>query len=190
MEIESDCSQEKSKSILYQPEDYFSAKEVKKKKFRYVYDFIFFDLTSVYFIMDLQTFRKIHLSVCRYMNACLKEQLLTLDYFVDNDLRRSMRLVIVKLKILLKTMNKIENREAFRFWKVKRVQIAKTILDCEDGKIDFFSCARDVEKILNNGLCYASSKEKNSDKMYSLCLLFKVIYTISFLDYDVNRKVS
>lgn len=183
-----DFISDRSRTPSPTPSNRLPAEETKKKKnYRYVYDLCFYDITGVYFYLELKTFKKVHLSVCRYMNACLKRQEFILDFFVSDDLRRSIRRVINNLKILIKTLTESETIECLRFWKVKRVQIAKAILDCVDKKLHFFECTREVEKILYNGLCYASLKETYSDKLYNLCLFSKLLYSISLLDYDKNK---
>lgn len=165
-------------------------KKKQKKNYRYVYDLSFFDITSAYFFMDLRHFRKVHLSVCRYMNGCLKKQDFLLAYFVKDELRKCMRCVIYQTRRLVYKMREDELIESMRFWKVKRVQIAKSILDCSDSKVNFFFCTREVEKIMYNGLCYASSQEKHSNVLYALCLLAKLMYNISLRDYDIYNIIK
>lgn len=153
--------------------------------YRYVYDLCFYKFTKIPTFMKIQTFRKVHLSVCRYMNGCLKHLDFSLDYFVNDNIRRYIRKVIFEIKVLVNALGCDGVKECLRFWKVKRVQIAKVILDCLDNKITFTTCCREVERIFSNGLCYASLRENYPDKIYTICLLVKVIYVLSILDYDV-----
>lgn len=159
------------------------AEDKRKKNFRYVYDFAFYDLTTCVNYLTIAVFRKVHLSVCRYMNACLKNLNFNLEFFISSCLKRAIRRIIFEIKFLISTFSPNEMSEAFRFWKVKRVQIAKVLLDCEDNKLSLSHCVTEVEKIISNGLCYASLKDSHSDKMYALCLLAKILYAISILDY-------
>lgn len=183
-----------SNSILHvnesnEPEAISPLDQEDRLKYRYVFDYCCFDLTLAYFYMNLKTLKKIHLSVCRYMNGCLKKQMFILDFYLYDRSRVMCRGLIRKIKCMLNMMNLQEKTECCRFWKVKRVQIAKALLDCSDKKTQLFTCTKEIEKILYNGMCYASLRKGHSDKLYKLCLLIKALYAVGCLDYNNIKSV-
>lgn len=153
-------------------------------KLRYeFYNLSFYDLTKVYFFTDVYIFKKVHLSICKYMNSSFKLDIIVLDFFVSRYVRRKIFDLIIRLRCFLSSISLEVKIELQRFWKVKRVQIAKSLLDCVDNKLDYFNCAREIEKIIYNGLCYAGCKEMHSDNLYNFCMFIKLMYATAFQDY-------
>lgn len=142
-----------------------------------------FDFGNCFFEFEVSDVRECHRLICHYINSLLNVKFFHY-YIFDNEIRRHFKNLCFSLKTLIRRYSKkqFHKKELYRFWKVKRVQIAKIISDFECSKL----CARQVKEkiqaVFDNAFIYSLKNKKYSYLHYAFTLLFKTMYNLIFTD--------
>lgn len=142
---------------------------------------LFTNLVSENCILNLKEIKQCHRFVCHVMNCILKSK--KLKYIVlDDEMKIKFCKYVKKLKYLVKETNNL--KELCRFWKVKRVQIAKVLIDVFDGKLEKSRIIEKIQNVIENAFIYTTKNIYIEN--YYFILFIKVLYKISFY---LNEKI-
>ena len=134
-----------------------------------------------FFNLSLSEIKQSHRFVCYVVNALLKGKRLRIKV-LDSALKNTFSTYVEKLRFLVNGTSNL--KELCRFWKVKRVQVAKVLIDVLDGKIKEKDTIEKIQNVIENAFIYTT---KNSySEFYYFMLMIKVLYSLSF---TLNEKV-
>lgn len=114
-------------------------------------------------------------------------------YIFNSSIKRTFINLSFYMKKFFKKYNKLNKHfriELLRFWKVKRVQIAKVIMDYQDNKINVLLIPEKIQNIFDNAFIYSIKKLKYSLLHYRFNIICKVLYNLVFLDYYIYKNTS
>lgn len=152
----------------------------KIKNTRYV-DFLYSDMSLS---EDYDVLIEVHKFMCTVVNNLLKNKKIKL-IFANVTLKKDFIYFACEMYKLISRNAKCR-KEMFRFWKVKRVQIAKVNRDFNGQRCGCVSLSQ-FNRILSNGFSYVCSVYKTKTRMqnvlYKMLCLLKMMYMIRYRDY-------
>ena len=144
------------------------------------------------YIFDISEMRDCHRLICHYLNSLLNFKIFHF-YLSDWNIKKFFRILCQRIKKFFKrySNSNVYRKELFRFWKVKRVQIAKVLLDFEDLKLSFRDVEKKIQSIFDNAFIYSQKSKKFSVLHYKFTVFCKIMYNLVFEDYYLYRiKIS
>lgn len=115
------------------------------------------------------------------MNALLNAKIYNNFFFIPKIKQIVIRSYCMFFKLMC-GMNKNVKRELYRFWKVKRTQVARVLREAGDGTYDWKQCTRSIESIIDNGMKFAATESRHTDEAYRFMVLVRLFYMLHILD--------
>ncbi len=139
--------------------------------------------------ITLSRLRECHRDICSMINNIFKKRNFYIHILKD-DIRILFKKTLNKIKFMFMSYNKFIKIEMIRFWKVKRVQIAKLFLDIQDSKFTIEEVFIKLQTIFENAFLYSSKNNYYSDTHYRFTSMLKIIYNLYFEDYLNHKYIS
>lgn len=159
----------------------------KGMSYFYLEKFSFFN-----FNFTVQEVRECHRFICFCMNSFFNAR--KFNYYIFNSsIKKSFISLSFYIKKFFKRYSKLNKHfwiELLRFWKVKRVQIAKVIMDYQDSKISVLLIPEKIQNIFDNAFIYSLKKLRYSLLHYRFNIICKILYNLIFLDYYIYKNTS
>lgn len=122
-----------------------------------MYSLVFSELRSCSReLSDCSDMREVHRTMCKVVNSLFK-RVFYVGYFVNPSNKKKFWVCLTKLAVLMLACDELQIKELKRYWKVKRVQIAKLFVDFRESarRNDLLES---VDRVFINGLLYSSSR--------------------------------
>ena len=139
-------------------------------------------------VFEVSEMRDCHRMICYYINSLLNLKIFHF-YLSDGNIKKCFRVLCYNFKKFLRRCfrNVVFRNELFRFWKVKRVQIAKVLLDFEDFKLTYSEVERKIQSVFDNAFIYSQKSKKFSVLHYQFTVFCKIMYNLIYEDYYLYK---
>lgn len=152
-----------------------------------MFDVICSDLKLLVEKMDIIELRSLHKSICEKINSIFRGK--RIKYCFASP--KLSKLFLQCMRNIIQLYSNVRNRsEMRRYWKVKRVQIAKLFLDFCDFKLTRKEFSNLFKSVFINGITYSIMKKEHSTMLYYYTLMLKCVYTLIILDHHPYGFIS